>query len=101
MLELYSYLVRNKNMYGILTSLSKSWLFKVYKGTLYVSKLVELKDLLQQVYNLMNLTFNDPDPDTEIPAIDDAQIRYRNHREHLNNPTSGLDENSTVSKNRN
>jgi hypothetical protein len=31
--ELYTYCVRNMNMYGILSSVNKSWFFKVYKGT--------------------------------------------------------------------
>lgn len=67
MIELYTYCVRNKNMYGILTSVNKSWLFKCYKNELYVSKLFEKKDLLQQVYNIMNLSIDDPDPDSYIP----------------------------------
>ena len=62
------------NMYGILSSVNKSWFFKVYKDTLYVSKLVELKDLLQQVYNIMKLAYNDPNPHTPIPPIPSANV---------------------------
>lgn len=112
MIELYTYCVRNMNMYGILSSVNKSWLFKVHKGTLYVSKLVELKDLLQQVYNMMKLAYEDPDPDTQIPPIPSAivplnpiQNRQQSQQTSSSNrdrgkrkasEQNGPDENSTV-----
>ena len=74
MIELYTYCVRNKNMYGILSCVNKSWFFKVYDGTLHVSNLVELKDLLQQVYNVMHFAYDDPDPKTTLPPIEDARV---------------------------
>lgn len=69
MLELYTHCVRNRNKYGLLTTVTKSWFFKVDKHVLFVSKLVELDELLQQVYNVLQLASDDPDPETSIPPL--------------------------------
>ena len=72
--KLYTYCVRNKNKYGLLSTVNKSWLFRVESGTLCISELIKPDNLLQQVYNLINLAKDDPNPDTFIPPIERTDL---------------------------
>lgn len=69
-------MVRNKNKYGMLSCISKSWLFKIEsvdkgrRGDLYISRLFKQDEFLMQLFNLYNLAKDDPDPNVHIPPLE-------------------------------
>lgn len=59
--QTYNYMVKNKCKYGILTTYTRTWIFKIENDdTLLMSNEIELKDFLKSIYYLIReLKVND------------------------------------------
>lgn len=52
--QLYSYMRKNENEFGLLTIYDQSWFFRLERGGLLISDTVVLEDLLTAIHGLLN-----------------------------------------------